>query len=62
MYYLLYELDCGKTWELVSGEDAMHVRVYELMCQYNLQADDIIVIACDPDFKVTVEGMTCYII
>lgn len=48
MYYLLYENTNGKNiWELVSGEDAMQVRVNELMNEFGLTEDDIIVFNAD---------------
>ena len=44
MYYILYEDATGKyTWEFVSGEDAMHLRVHELINELHCEADDIIV-------------------
>lgn len=48
MYYLLYENENGKnTWELISGEDAMQVRVNELMNTLGLENDDIVVFSAD---------------
>lgn len=44
MYYLLYEAaDGSKVWELVSGEDAMDIRVSELMDELGCFEDDIVV-------------------
>lgn len=44
MYYILYEDATGKnTWELVSGEDAMQIRVDELIDELHCEADDIVV-------------------
>lgn len=44
MFYLLYENTSGEnTWEIVYGEDAMQIRVSELMNLYNLTEDEIIV-------------------
>lgn len=44
MYYILYEDTTGKnTWELVSGEEAMQIRVSELIHELHCEADDIIV-------------------
>ena len=43
-YYILYEnLSGGSTWEIVSGEDAMQVRVNELVKELDVPASDIIV-------------------
>lgn len=48
MYYLLYENTNGEnTWELISGEDAMQVRVNELMDTLDLEEDDIMVFNAD---------------
>lgn len=42
MYIICY-YDCGNTWEMVSGEDAMQMRVNELMEYLNCEAEDIMV-------------------
>lgn len=48
MYYILYQDENGKnTWELVSGEDAMQVRVSELASEFGLADDDIVVFDAD---------------
>ena len=50
MYYLLYENENGEQiWELVAGEDAMQLRVNELMDILNCNDDDIIVFNGDDE-------------
>ena len=52
MYYILYEISGNrKTWEVVSGEDAMQIRVSELMDYLKLSnADDIIVFNVEDEY------------
>ena len=53
MYYILYSDNHGNPmWELVDGEDAMNVRVDELCNEYNLDADQDIIVF-DADSKLT---------
>ena len=43
MYIICYEIDGENIWEIVSGEDAMQIRVDELMEELNCEAEDIMV-------------------
>lgn len=43
MYIICYELQGENTWEMVSGEDAMQIRVDELMKKLDCEAQDIMV-------------------
>ena len=43
MYIVCYEFDGENTWEIVSGEDAMQIRVNELMEELKCEAEDIMV-------------------
>lgn len=43
MYIICYELDGENTWEMVSGEDAMQIRIGELMEELDCEAEDIMV-------------------
>ena len=44
MYIICYEDTNGSnTWEMVSGEDAMQIRVNELMEELGCEAEDIMV-------------------
>lgn len=48
MYYILYGNESGENaWEIVSGEDAMQIRVNELMDEFGLDENDIIVFDSD---------------
>lgn len=48
MYYICYDTEeTGATYENVSGEDAMQVRVNEIMAQYGLRAEDVTVFDAD---------------
>lgn len=40
---ICYELQGENTWEMVSGEDAMQIRVDELMKKLDCEAQDIMV-------------------
>ena len=44
LFCILYDSECGAgDWEIVSGEDAMYVRVHDLMSTFGLSKNDIIV-------------------
>lgn len=43
MFIICYELGEENIWEMVSGEDAMQVRVCELMEELDCEAEDIMV-------------------
>lgn len=43
MYIICYELDGENIWEMVSGEDAMQIRVDELMEELGCESEDIMV-------------------
>lgn len=43
MYIICYELDGENVLEMVSGEDAMQIRVNELMEELACEAEDIMV-------------------
>ena len=43
MYIICYELDGKNVWEMVFGEDAMQIRVDELINELNCEAEDIMV-------------------
>lgn len=44
MYVICYMLANGEnTWEIVSGEDAMQIRINELMEELNCEAEDVMV-------------------
>lgn len=43
MFIICYELDGENTWEMVSGEEAMQIRVNELKEELNCEAEDIMV-------------------
>lgn len=43
MYIICYELNGNNIWEIVSGEDAMNIRVDELMDELDCEAEDIVV-------------------
>lgn len=43
MYIICYELDGENIWEMVSGEDAMQIRVDELTKELDCEAEDIMV-------------------
>lgn len=63
MYYVLYEHpELGATWEIISGEDAMFVRVTELMMAFDLDADDVKVFDADDelDEKPAIEVTSWY--
>jgi len=47
MFYILHEKNGIKSWELVDGEDALHVRVYELMSELDCCASDIMAFPCE---------------
>ena len=48
MYYLLYVNENNhQVWEIISGEDAMQIRVDELINAFDLEEDDIIVFNSD---------------
>lgn len=50
MFYILYtDIDGFQRWELVSGEDAMQIRVDELCREYNLDAEDVVVFAAEDE-------------
>ena len=42
-YIICYEENGANTWECVSGEDAMQERVCEIMDEYGLDDNDILV-------------------
>ena len=50
MYYILYSDKDNNLWEIVDGEDAMNIRVDELCREYNLDADQDIVVF-DVDYE-----------
>ena len=51
MYYILYEINNKKTWELVSGEDAMQIRIDELVNKLGIDADDIVVFDSEDELR-----------
>ena len=52
MYVLCFydSLKKANTWELISGEDAMQIRVSEL-CDNGLDSEDIMVFNADDEIK-----------
>lgn len=51
MYVICYELDGKNTWEIISGEDAMQVRVDALMEELECEAEDIMVFDKDSELE-----------
>ena len=51
MYIICYELDGENTWEMVSGEDAMQIRVDELMEELDCETEDIMVFNKDTELE-----------
>lgn len=50
MFYIFYtDIDGIQRWELVSGEDAMQIRVDELCREYSLDAEDVVVFAAEDE-------------
>lgn len=43
MYVICYELYGENTWELVSVEDAMQIRVNELLTEFDFDVEEIMV-------------------
>ena len=54
MYIICYELNGENTWEMVSGEDAMQIRVNELMEELDCEAEDIMVF--DKETELSMEN------
>jgi len=51
VYYLLFEKDGMNQWELISGEDAMQIRVGELVEELGCDAEEIIVLPSETEIN-----------
>lgn len=49
MFVICYELNGQNVWEMISGEDAMQIRIDELMKDLNCEAEDIMVFDKDDE-------------